>query len=395
MRTFRFFMAFILGVVFIYCAFPINLALAEKVLKVGEAAPLSGRAATWGLACERGARLAVEEINEQGGFNVAGESCILKLFSVDNKYTTAGGRQAGERLVYQEKVNVLCSMGTEGTLALQEISEPKKIPLFTAAFSRQATNPKKKYTFSHSWGPSELAGIYLPYMKRNHGVEKIVFLGSDSERSTNFSKDSKPFLKKYGIECIGEEYFARGTKDYYPILQKLMRKKPDAIVLCVVAMGSSTIIAKQAGELGYKGIICDPTSRTPRKMLKISGKNIPTYLYWCAVDWEDKGTRRELREFYKKYKSKYNDTPSAMAVGDYDSVYLYVKAVKECGSLDGDKVVKYIENMDPIPTLYGDAHMTGAEYYGINHHISKPLALMVFDSENKTMKNRGMIAPMK
>ena len=78
-------LAFIMGMVF----YPGSSFSADKVLKIGAIFPLSGKAATWGLAAQKAITLKQKEVNGRGGLNVGGEKYKIEIIWEDDKYNAA------------------------------------------------------------------------------------------------------------------------------------------------------------------------------------------------------------------------------------------------------------------------------------------------------------------
>ncbi|MFS8630620.1 MAG: ABC transporter substrate-binding protein [Bacillales bacterium] len=72
-----------------------------KVVNLGYSGPLSGPAALYGENTLNGLSMAVEEINENGGFVVNGEKHYLNLVTLDDKYLPNDAGVNAKRLVHQ------------------------------------------------------------------------------------------------------------------------------------------------------------------------------------------------------------------------------------------------------------------------------------------------------
>src|SRR5215472_16209892 len=59
--------------------------LAQDLVKIGQIEGLTGANAYWGFMPSHGARMAVAEINQAGGFQVAGKTYKLDLIQVDTR----------------------------------------------------------------------------------------------------------------------------------------------------------------------------------------------------------------------------------------------------------------------------------------------------------------------
>ena len=70
-------------------------AVEGDTIKIGLVASLNGDLRPWGIDSERGAKLAVKQINENGGIN--GKQ--VQLIVEDSASTPEGGKSAAEKLI--------------------------------------------------------------------------------------------------------------------------------------------------------------------------------------------------------------------------------------------------------------------------------------------------------
>ena len=103
-------------------------------IKIGTDLEMTGNQAAYGQDAMRGAKLAVEEINKNGG--VLGKK--LELVSLDNKSEPSEAASAAQKLVDEGVVAVVAPNMSSNTLAAVPILDGAKIP----SISPGGTNPK-------------------------------------------------------------------------------------------------------------------------------------------------------------------------------------------------------------------------------------------------------------
>ena len=54
----------------------------------------------------------------------------------------------------------------------------------------------------------------------------------------------------------------------------------------------------------------------------------------------------EVVQFLKDYKTKYNETPDALAALGYDAAKMLLEAIKKAGSTDGTKIAEAMKKTD-------------------------------------------------
>lgn len=73
-------------------------------VNVGFTGPLSGGAASYGENVLSGLRMAVEEINASGGFDLNGEKTTVNLVALDDRYSPAQAATNAKRLTQESNV---------------------------------------------------------------------------------------------------------------------------------------------------------------------------------------------------------------------------------------------------------------------------------------------------
>ena len=102
-------------------------ALAQEVVKIGYTGPLSGGAAQYGKNVLSGMEMAVKEVNDAGGFDVAGKKYKLELVAMDDKYNPSEAATNTQRLVQQHKTPAVLTPHSGGIFAMQAINEQLKV----------------------------------------------------------------------------------------------------------------------------------------------------------------------------------------------------------------------------------------------------------------------------
>ncbi len=102
-------------------------AEAENVIKVGAMGPLTGPVAVYGVSATNGTKLAVEEINKNGG--ILGKKIELNL--LDEKGDTTEAVTAYDRLVDWGMVALIGDVTSKPSVAVAELAAADKLPMIT------------------------------------------------------------------------------------------------------------------------------------------------------------------------------------------------------------------------------------------------------------------------
>src|SRR5258708_29766874 len=111
----------------------------------------------------KGAEMAVEHINAQGGVKALG-GAKLKLVVLDCGDTTEKAKNAAQRMVAQEPDLVAASAAylSSFTLAVTEVTERANLPVLTLSYSDLITDRGFKYVFQTSATAGSQAKQSLP-----------------------------------------------------------------------------------------------------------------------------------------------------------------------------------------------------------------------------------------
>src|SRR5262249_3920642 len=113
-----------------------------KEVKIGLIAPMSGPWARQGDLMLKGANLAIDDINKQGGIKSLG-GATLKLLVFDAGDSVEKAKNAAQRMVAQEPdlIGATGSWLSRFTLAVTEANQRAELPALTLSYSHQIPSP--------------------------------------------------------------------------------------------------------------------------------------------------------------------------------------------------------------------------------------------------------------
>ncbi len=349
----------------------------DKTLTIGLLGPLSGGAASYGVELMRGAELRVEEINKGGGLKVGADAYRIKLVSYDHKAQAADTATATNKLIFQDKVKYIIGNAVGATCnAAQTITEPNKVMFAFVCWGTNNLAPEKPYSFRSMLSQWELAEPFYRWVKENHPTIKRVAAISPNDTS---GKDTNTAvvkaLKALGFEVAADEYYERGTKDFYPVLTKILAQKPDMIDVAAAPPGEAGLILKQAMELGFKGAKGWTAGINPFTIISVAGPEAAEGV-WSPANINVKGDHVSpaVRKFGETYEKRYGEVPGAIAVANYAAFDVFTQAMQKAGSIDTDRVLAVLTK-EQFQTVWGPLALGGKETYGIDRQFLYPLVI--------------------
>jgi len=355
-------------VIFLMLIFGGFVQAQTKELRIGFTSPLSGGGMSWGYAAFSGLELAMEDINNAGGLKVGGNVYILKSIPYDTKYNPDAAVTAAKRLIYEDKVNIIFGeIGSHPVLAMQAVTEPKKIILFTDTYSDKVLSPDKPYTFRWNVTTVEYAGpMFSYYRKKRPDAKRLAHFYVDDEAGRTTIPYAKKAGSKTGLEVVLFP-FERGTVDLTPIVTKALAANIDIMDLNGTPPGEATQLVNILRSMGWNKEIVKTGGAAVYDLLRICGKNSNGVIYHEDADFSQPKSAALVERFkMKKYPSEYN----SMMVPAYDGAMILFKAIQKAGTVDDTTAIKKaMESIKSYEGIQGKIRWGGKEDYGIDHQL--------------------------
>ncbi len=266
-----------------------GVAAAEKVLKIGGVFELSGPAAAMGFPQSLGVKMAVAEINANGGVKIGGEQYKIELLLFDTRGNPSDAVGIAEKLITHEGVKVLLTGAHSGTnMAMQEVTQGKKILhlcIGCTAFMKILGKPGKELLFKASpfeGGDKGTAAHFLPHVVKANRIKTAVIMLPATESGKVYAEADERFLKESGVNVLETIFFNPKLQDFYPQLSRVKMHNPD--MLGVGFTDDSVIpILRQAKEMGVKSRLVGLGAGMSEKAAYAAGGDKPIDGYtWIA-----------------------------------------------------------------------------------------------------------------
>ena len=290
-----------------------NNPISNEPIKIGFIGHLSGEYASYGVPMKNAVQLAVEEVNKNGGINKRQAELIVE----DDGTAADKAASAMNKLVNIDKVNYIISgQGSGPASAITPIAQNNKKILMITLASAPGLTKAKDYVFRSI--PSDVyQGVRMVELINNNLKSKKVAglyvndaYGAGIKEIINNNKN---------VENVDSELFEAGAIDFRTNLLKIKQTNADTLVL--VAREEFPIILKQINELKLKMNIIASETFKDEKILKDSSSYVEGVITFMAqpTDYVD---------FANRYKTRFNEVPSAYSMYAYDGAMALIKAIK-------------------------------------------------------------------
>lgn len=316
-------------------------ASAETKPCIGNSAPLTGPIAYSGEAIKRGAELAIEEINANGG--VLGKK--LQLIQYDDAGSPPRGVDNTRRIALQDDCIVVLG-GAHSTVALaqrvpiQEIKIPY-VGVIAANTNIIENGKNPNYMFRVSAKDRWVAKFLVAEAMTRAPKNKVGILYENTGWGKGAVPDIQAALKEKGLKEVGAENFNWKDTDMTPQLIRLRDAGAEVIILWGLDREVNQIL-RSMQKIGW----------TPPKvgawgmsgnLGELAGELANCTLVMQTYSWMGK-LEPKAAELYGKMQKQYGiksqeEIRMGSGVADaYDAVYIIAKAIEIAGSFDREKV---------------------------------------------------------
>jgi branched-chain amino acid transport system substrate-binding protein len=348
-----------------------STAHAQDELKIGVLTALSGPGATWGEAMKGAAELAAEDVNKEGGLEVAGKKYKVSIIAYDGKYKSADAITGVNRLIFEDKVRyIVGTAGSAPALAILPITTKNKVITMTLAFTDKATTPETPYSFRSVLPSAVFAKPQVGWVVNKLGVKKVAGLFPNDESGQALFKDNEAAYNAAGAKFVSTEFFQRERTDLVPLLTRVLASDADAIELDGNAPATAGLIVKQAREIGWTKPIIRTGGDATADIVSIAGAKLAEGVY---VHQPIDPTKPETKAYIDRWNAAYHSNMNGFSPFFYANVKMLFEAMKQAGTVDDTtKVRDALVQIKDFPSVLGPVGWTGEKLFGINHQLKAP-----------------------
>jgi branched-chain amino acid transport system substrate-binding protein len=360
---------------------------AQEVMKIGVIASLSGGGTAWGLGLEHGVQIAADQINAQGGLKVAGKTYKLQVIPYDDQYNAAQAKTAADRLVNSDGVKVIFGpVGSPGTMGSLPVTEPAKVIQFVDGYAPAILKNQWQgaYVFRINNSTLEFSEPIVDWLKKTYPNAKKVGMIAPNDAT---GQAGVPILatayKNKGFD-VWTEYYERGTKEFTPLVLRMMAQNVDIFDLNANAPGEAGLLVKQAREVGYKGLIVQSGGAGIDELIAIAGPLANNMMKYDVID----ETLPRVQPFVKLYHQKYTGVMNGLAPVYYNAANIYFEAIRRADSTDTTRIRDQIEKLggNYDAPIFGKVVWTGEKNYGVNHQLLHTFVIKEVQNGKSTVK---------
>ncbi|HKX04556.1 MAG TPA: ABC transporter substrate-binding protein [Methylomirabilota bacterium] len=318
-------------------SFPAILrAQSKDPLRIGFPLPLTGPFGALAADQQRGATLAMEELNAQGG--VLGRK--VEVLFRDDQLKPAVGAQRTKELIENDKVQfIVGGLAAHVQMAINEQTKKSKVLFISVSQSDEisAKPDASPLTFHEALNPTITSRAVGSWIAQNLG-KKWWIIYADYAWGKQNNMVLQEVLAKQGGTLLGSTPYPLGSAEFSAHLPKIQGAKPE--VLVSMTPGADNIaFLKQVQSYGMKKNmrIAQPLHWLPQ--LKEGGPDLYADIFGgTSFYWELADSVPSAKKYVEVYQKKFNAPPGDYGAYAFSGVMEVARGCTLAKSVDSEAV---------------------------------------------------------
>lgn len=319
----------------------------DEPIIIGSALCQTGIQAPLDEPALRGAQLAVDELNKNGG--ILGRKVELKAMDGKSDPVTVGN--VAKQLLDQGAVAMIApsdfDFGGPASREAQKVGAVGVSPCASSPLYGSAALGDKQFTMS-MWNTT-MGAVTAEYMFNEKGMKSVYVITDDFiDYTKSLSRYFIVRFKELGGNVMFEDTYTQGQADVSAQLARIkaLPQKPDFIYVSSY-MPDLALIIRTLRESGLDMPVVGGDSYDDPSLFEALGAQYGNDIYFDTHGYLDAKANEAYTGFAEAYEAKFDKPVDAVWVmPGYDVVMVLAQAMEEAGTTDGAEVAKVMEEME-------------------------------------------------
>ncbi len=303
-------------------------------VKIGSASPLTGPQAHIGIDIRNGVQLAIEDANA-ANVEIAGKKVKFEMVAEDDEANPTKATTVAQKLVDAKVFAVIGHFNSGASIPASKIYSDAGIP----QISPSSTNPKYteqgfKTTFRVVAHDGQQGPTLARFAAKTLQSKSVAVIDDSTAYGQGLADNFEATAKSLGIKVLAREHTTDKDTDFKAILTRIKGKKPDLIMFGGIDPQAAPMI-KQMKDLGIQAKFIGGDGMQTPNFIKLAGDASEGAM--ASIPGLPKDQMPGGKTFLDKYKTKFNQEVELFAPMGYDSVMVFIEAMKRAGSSDPAK----------------------------------------------------------
>lgn len=321
-------------------------------LKIAIIGAMSGTNAILGDWMVKGVTLAVEEKNVAGGI----QGCQIKLLVYDDEADPTKSVGLAQKVATEDGV-IAAWATTNSSCALADIPvfEQYKIPQLTFGTNVKITQQGSDFIFRSCPAGPAYEDPLVDYLV-GKGFTKFAILGDNTAYGKGEAEYQTAALARHNLTPLLYEQHGADDKDFSGQLTKIINAEPEVLLIASSEVAGG-LVAKQARQLGFVGVMAGGSAMSTPKFLETAGADGAEGVYFTAP-YPGNDANDQTRAFSAAYLARWGEVAETHGANVYDLMQVLFIAMENADPLTPETVAAEMHKVCGYQALQGEMCVT-------------------------------------
>jgi branched-chain amino acid transport system substrate-binding protein len=325
-------------------------AYADTLVKIGVAGPLTGSQAASGKDNERGAKLAIDDLNARH-MVLNGQPLKFELQSADDQSDPKVGVTVAQKMVDSGVLAVIGHWNSGVTIPASKIYNDAKVIMITPAASNPTlTAPGYPYVFRLTTDDNVLGAKMADYAVNTLHLKRVAVIDDRTAYGSGVADVFADTAKKRGIDILSRDYSTDHTVDFKGVLSKIKSAKPQGIFYGGY-YGQAAYLARQMRDLGIDAVLMGGDGLCVGEFPRLAAGALDKKMY-CPQGGTPLDTMPAGKRLAGRFKSEYGVDPDQKGPSFYVATMMVGDAIQAAQSLSPEALERILHEK-AFDTLFG------------------------------------------
>ena len=318
-------------------------AMADVVVKLGFAGPLTGPVSHLGKDEQYGAQLALDDANAKGVV-LGGQKVRFELMPEDDQADPRTATTVAQRLVDAGVKGVVGHVTSGAAIPASRIYEQAGVPSVTpSATSPKLTQQKFKTTYRVIANDMQQGAAMARFATEALKAKRIAVIDDRTAYGQGLADALVDNLKRIGVTPVGREFTNDKATDFSAILTRLKAARPDAIFYGGMDAQGAPLL-RQMKQLGIEAKYLSGDGVCTTEMIKLAGPAISADVF-CTQAGIPMDKMPAGKSFNERFLKRFSTPVQLYAPYSYDAASALIEAMKLADSADPARYLPLLQKV--------------------------------------------------
>ncbi len=325
-----------------------------KVIRIPFLTNFTGPHAPFSLRVWRGAEIAMNEINAEGGVR---DGHRLELYEVDNRSETQTALTEYRRACADKSVPmIVAAVSSKDLLALYEVAKDCNMATFATTSGSHWVHPDNgKWIYRYLPVPSLVLPLLYQRLKDEFDVRTVAMaVEIDNPFAVHNAERAREYLKNLGIEIVAEVDSKLQETNFSAQVSAIRAAKPDLVILSHNSDAGGRFV-RQLRERDVDIPVSDTGYTIAGRDFweNSEGKGVGAISSSVYTSSDSRPIVQDWIDLWRRTTDKSDQDPGAYETASYDSIQILRGVIDSAASLSREDIAEAFMKVRGVETISG------------------------------------------